>query len=75
MNVATVVFGAAMVAFGLATLAIGQLKPTAFRKLGEMRERFGHALGTAIHIFAYSLIPIGGGVNFIIQGLAGQPVF
>lgn len=75
VNVATVLIGVAMVAFGLATLVVRQVKPAAFRKLGPMRERFGYGLGTTIHVVFYSLVPIGAGIVFIIRGVAGQSVF
>ena len=75
MSLTTVLVGAAMVAFGLATVVLRQIKRAAFRKLGPMRERFGHAPGTLIHVIAYSLLPIAAGIWFVIRGLAGQAVF
>ena len=75
MNVTTVLVGAAMVAFGLVTLVLRQVKPAAFRKLGPMRERFGRRAGTLIHVIFYSLLPIGAGISFVMKGLAGQAIF
>lgn len=64
-----------MVAYGLMTLVVRQVKPGAFRKLAPMRERFGDRAGTLIHVIGYSLVPIGGGVFFVIRGLAGEAFF
>ena len=75
MNLTTVLFGVAMVAFGLVTVVLRQVKPSAFRKLGPMRERFGHAAGTLIHVIAYSLVPIGAGIWFVMRGFEGQAIF
>lgn len=75
MNVTTVVAGAAMIAYGLMTLVVRQVKPGAFRKLGPMRERFGDRAGTLIHVIGYSLVPIGAGVLFVMKGLAGEALF
>jgi hypothetical protein len=75
MNVTTVLAGAAMVAYGLTTLVVRQVKPGAFRKLGPMRERYGERAGTLIHVVGYSLFPIGAGVFFVIKGLAGEAFF
>jgi hypothetical protein len=75
VNLVTVLVGVAMVVFGLATLVLRQVKPESFRKLGPRRERFGHGLGTAIHVVFYSLVPIGAGIFFILRGLAGQSFF
>lgn len=61
-----------MIAFGVATLILRQVKPAAFHKLEPMRQRFGNIPGTTIHVIAYSLVPIGAGIVFIIRGLAGQ---
>ncbi len=75
MNLTTVLFGAAMVAYGLTTVVLRQLKPATFNKLGPMQERFGHAAGTLIHVVAYSLGPIVAGIWFVTRGLAGHAVF
>jgi hypothetical protein len=75
MNLAGVLIGVAMVAFGLATLVLRQVKPAAFRKLQPMRERFGYVLGTIIHVVFYSLVPIGAGIVFIIRGIAGESFY
>jgi hypothetical protein len=75
MNVTTLLVGLAVVAFGLTTLVLRQVKPAAFRKLGPMRERFGHRAGSLIHIVAYSLLPIAAGTVLVMKGLAGQALF
>jgi hypothetical protein len=75
MNLPSVLVGVAMIAFGLTTLVLRQVKPEAFRKLQPMRERFGHVLGTTIHVVFYSLVPIGAGIVFIIRGVAGQSFY
>lgn len=72
MNLLTVLIGVAMMTYGLITLVLRQIRPAAFHKLEAMRQRFGNVPGTAIHVIAYSLVPIGAGIVFIIRGLAGH---
>ena len=54
------VLGALALGYGLFTLTARFALPESglFRKLGPMKERFGPALGTALHWTAYTLAPL-----------------
>ena len=54
------VFGALALLFGAGTLVLRFVAPDSslFSKLGPMKERFGDRAGTAIHVLAYSVMPL-----------------
>jgi len=65
------VLGILALGFGLTTLVLRQVKPEVFHKLGPMKERWGDAAGTAIHVVGYSVIPIVAGIVWLMAGLGG----
>jgi hypothetical protein len=75
MNPVTLTVGVLCVAYGIATFILRATKPQFFRKLGPMRERFGHGVGTGVHVVGYSIMPLAAGVLFILMGLRGQSLF
>ncbi len=54
------VLGALALGYGLFTLTARLALPESslFRKLGPMKERFGPAVGTALHWAAYTIAPL-----------------
>jgi len=71
MNIMTVVLGSLAVLFGLYTLIARFKTPEKFKKLQAMQKTFGQGVGTGIHVFAYSIIPIAFGLFIIRGGLLG----
>jgi len=59
--------GAFALLFGVATLIGRFVAPNSgmFSKLGPMKERFGDGMGTAIHVGAYTVMPLVVGVGLI----------
>lgn len=69
---ATIVTGALAIAFGLFTGVARFVAPQSriFSKLEPMKQRFGAVSGTALHVMAYTVLPIGFGVARVLQGMA-----
>ncbi len=68
MGVNTVI-GIFAIVFGVYTLSIRATNPSKFGKLQAMKERFGDSAGNAIHIVAYSVLPILFGIVILVRGL------
>lgn len=68
---ANVVLGGLALLFGLVTLVARFVAPDSklFSKLGPMKERYGDAAGTAIHVVAYTVVPLAIGAGLIVQAL------
>ena len=71
MTTSTVI-GALAILFGLFTGVARFVAPNSaiFSKLEPMKERFGPTAGTAVHVVAYTLLPLVFGVLQILAGLA-----
>jgi translation elongation factor EF-1beta len=61
--------GVAGIAYGLFTLVMRVANPSGFGKLDAMKERMGDALGTTVHVIAYTIMPIVFGVVMLISGI------
>ena len=68
----TVLIGASATLFGVYTLFLRFSDPSKLGKLKPMQEQFGARLGSAIHILAYSVVPLGFGVLAIVLGVQGR---
>ncbi len=75
MNITTVIIGVAAILFGIYTLYLRIKSPEKLGKLNAMKDKFGNGIGTAIHLIAYSLIPLAVGAIFIFAGLKGASLF
>jgi hypothetical protein len=75
MNLMTVLVGAAAIAFSLFTLIARVKKPRLFRKLQPMKDHWGPRAGVAIHVVAYTIVPLVFGVVTVLSGLAGGSLF
>ena len=75
MDIATVLIGAAALAYGVFTIYARLKKPSLLGKLGPMKEKFGSSAGNIIHIIAYTVVPLVAGAVFINSGLAGRAIF
>jgi len=60
--------------FGLVTLIGRFVAPDSamFSKLGPMKERFGDRAGTAIHVVAYTVMPLVLGATMLATSLSGS---
>jgi len=74
MDVVSVALGVAAIAFGCYTIYVRARNPSRFGKLAAMQERFGDKPGTLIHVFAYSLVPIGFGIVSLALGFRGRSI-
>ncbi len=61
--------GAILVAFSIYTLLVRQFFPKHFDKLEPMKQYWGHKKGMAIHIIAYTAIPLIGGTLMMYNEL------
>lgn len=75
MDPVTVGIGAVAIAYGIFSGSMRFVKPSIFRKLGPMQERFGTAAGNLIHFIAYVIVPLGFGITTLIAGLNGVSFF
>ena len=75
MNITTVIIGVAAILFGIYTLYLRIKSPEKLGKLNAMKDKFGNGIGNAIHLIAYSLIPLAVGAVFIFSGLKGASLF
>ncbi len=71
MDPVNLTLGVFAVGFGLLTLVLRFTNPGVFGKLAAMKHQWGDATGTAIHIFAYTLVPILVGAALIAAGVMG----
>ncbi len=67
------VIGALALLFGVVTLVGRFAAPNSkmFSKLGPMKERFGDTAGAAIHVIAYTVIPLLVGSVLLATSLMG----
>ncbi len=75
MNVVTVGIGVAAVLYACYTLYLRTQDSSKFGKLQAMKERFGDSTGSALHLVAYSIVPLIFGVVTVLAGLRGQSFF
>lgn len=69
MDPVTIGIGILAVVFGIFSGVMRFVKPSMFKKLGPMKEKFGQSVGTAIHFVAYVIVPLGFGISMIVSGL------
>jgi uncharacterized membrane protein YadS len=75
MDPVTVGIGALAIAYGIFSGVMRFVKPSMFKKLEPMKEKFGVAAGNTIHFVAYVILPLGFGITMIIAGLNGVAFF
>ncbi len=71
MNLATIVIGAAALGFGIYTAYVRATNPARFGKLEAMKKQWGEGPGKAVHMLAYTVMPIIFGILMIVAGLLG----
>jgi len=75
MHLPTVLIGAAAILFGIYTAWARIARPQQFAKLEAMKKSLGPTAGNVVHLIAYTLVPIGVGVVFVLTGLQGRSIF
>ncbi|MEO9934947.1 hypothetical protein [Rhodopirellula bahusiensis] len=75
MNLLTILFGVAAIAFGSYTSYCRFKAPERLQKLQAMRVQFGKGMGTAVHATAYSVLPMLFGAGLVLTGFKGASLF
>jgi hypothetical protein len=75
MDPVTIGIGALAIAYGIFSGVMRFVKPSMFKKLEPMKEKFGPIVGNTIHFVAYVLLPLGFGISMVIAGLNGVSFF
>jgi hypothetical protein len=75
MNLMTVLIGVAALGFGLYTAYMRATNPAGFGKLEAMKNQWGEGAGNAIHLVAYTAVPIIFGILMILAGIQGVSLF
>jgi len=75
MNIITIILGAFCIGYGFFTIIMRIKSPEKFAKLNAMKNKYGEKRGKIIHIIFYSVIPILGGVVFLVSDFLGVSVF
>jgi hypothetical protein len=75
MDPVTLGVGVVAVGFGSYTSFLRARNPEKLGKLQAMQEKWGKRTGSAIHIAAYSVVPLAFGVTMIAAGLGGVSLF
>jgi hypothetical protein len=72
MNLFTMGFGAVICVYGLYTMTMRTRAPEKFGKLKGMKDKYGDSTGTALHIVAYTVVPIVMGIILSFAGFNGM---
>jgi len=75
MNIFDLVLGIVIFGYGIFSFILRIKSPGKFGKLEEMKKQFGNKGGMTIHIIFYSILPILGGIVFILSGILGVGIF
>ena len=71
MNLLTMGLGAAICIYGIYTMTMRTRSPEQFGKLKAMKDKHGDSTGTALHIMAYTVVPIVVGIILSFAGFNG----
>ena len=74
MDIFTLGIGIAALVYGMYTLYARRSNPKGFGKLDAMKTKWGPRTGLALHIFAYTIMPIVLGVVLIYAGIKGVSI-
>jgi len=75
MDLATLIIGIFALCFSVATLIMRFTHSGSQRAQALMRERFGNATGTIIHLAGYTVIPAAFGILCVYLAMQGQSIF
>jgi hypothetical protein len=65
------VLGLLAIAYGGYTTYLRVVSPVKLGKLGAMKEQWGETAGNAVHVLAYTVVPILLGIVLIVKALGG----
>ena len=71
MDLVTMGIGGALCLYGVYTMAMRTRSPEKFGKLKAMKDKYGASNGLAIHIMAYTVVPIVVGIMVSFAGFNG----
>lgn len=71
----TVALGAFMISAALVIAVIRQARPDLLTKLAGMKKTWGDGPGLALHVVAYTILPLVSGAVFVFAGLRGISIF
>lgn len=72
MNLLTMGLGAAICVYGLYNMTMRTRSSEKFGKLKAMKDKYGDSTGTALHIVAYTVVPIVMGIILSFAGFNGM---
>ena len=75
MNPMTILIGIAALGYGIYTAYARATNPAKFGKLEAMKKQWGEGPGKAIHLVAYTIVPILFGIAMIVAGITGVSFF
>ena len=75
MNPVTVLIGLAALGFGIYTAYVRATNPAKLGKLKAMKKQWGEGAGKAVHLVAYTVVPIIFGIVMIVAGIRGTSFF
>jgi hypothetical protein len=75
MNPVTVLIGVAALGFGIYTAYVRATNPAKLGKLEAMKKQWGEGAGKAVHLVAYTIVPIIFGIIMILAGISGVSFF
>ena len=67
------ILGGAAILYGLYTAYLRATAPEKLSKLEAMRQQWGQGTGTAIHVIAYTILPIVVGAVLVITAWTAPP--
>ncbi len=71
MNLFTMGIGGVICLYGVYTMTMRTRAPEKFGKLKAMKDKYGDSNGLAIHIMAFTVVPIVMGIIFSFAGFNG----
>jgi low temperature requirement protein LtrA len=71
MDLVTMGIGIVICLYGIYTMTMRKRSPEKFGKLKAMKEKHGDSTGLAIHIMAYTVVPIVVGIILSFAGFNG----
>lgn len=74
MDVVTIGIGGVICLYGIYTLTMRTRSPEKLGKLTAMKDKFGDSTGMAIHIVAYTVVPIVMGIIVTFAGFNGLSI-
>lgn len=75
MDYLTLTLGILAAGYGIFSCIMRFAKPSMFKKLEPMKEKWGEKAGNTIHFFSYVIVPVVIGILLIFAGINGISFF